>query len=182
MNPTPEAILDYWYSVDMKKAWFQSTPEIDTQIRDNYEYLWEQAAAGALNHWAETPDGALALVIVLDQFPLNMFRDQARSFQTEQLAVQVTRQAIKRGFDRKITQNRLSFLFMPLMHSENMVDQELSVQLFEQTKLDDNIRFARHHRDIIRKFGRFPHRNPILKRQSSHEELEYLSSKQAFMG
>ncbi len=182
MIPTPEDILDYWYADEMKQAWFQSTSEIDAQIRDKYESLWEQAASANLNHWAESAEGALALVIILDQFPLNMFRNEPRSYQTESLAIQITHQAVAQELDCQLAQNRLAFLYMPLMHSENIVDQELSVQLFEQTKLDANIRFARHHRDIIKKFGRFPHRNCILNRQSSPEELEYLNSKQAFKG
>lgn len=182
MTITAETIIDYWYCERIKKHWFRSTPELDTEIRDKFETLWETAAAGALNHWLETAEGALALVIILDQFPLNMFRNQAKSFQTEQLAVQITRQAIDKGLDSQLPQNKLAFLYMPLMHSENLADQDLSVHLFEQTGLDANSRFARHHRDIIQQFGRFPHRNSILKRQSTQQELDYLSSKHAFKG
>ncbi|MCU7938532.1 MAG: DUF924 domain-containing protein [gamma proteobacterium symbiont of Bathyaustriella thionipta] len=182
MTITAEMIIDFWYGERIKKHWFQSTPELDNEIRDKFEALWVTAAAGALNHWAETAEGALALVIILDQFPLNMFRNQAKSFQTEQLAVQVSRQAIDKGLDAKLAKNRLSFLYMPLMHSENLDDQALCVHLFEQAELDANIRFSRHHRDIIQQFGRFPHRNRILKRQSTQQELDYLNSKHAFKG
>lgn len=182
MAITPDTILDYWYSERIKKHWFRSTPELDTEIRDKFESLWESAASGDLNHWAETAQGTLALVIILDQLPLNMFRNQAKSFHTEQLAVQITRQALDRKLDTQLPQNRLSFLYMPLMHSENSADQNLSVQLFEQAELESNSRFARHHREIIRQFGRFPHRNTILNRQSTPQELVYLNSKHAFKG
>lgn len=182
MAITPAAILDYWYSERIKKHWFRSTPALDTEIRDKFELLWEKAASGALNSWAGTAEGALALVIILDQLPLNMFRNQAKSFQTEQLAVQITRRAIAMQLDNQLAKDRLSFLYMPLMHSENSADQALSVQLFEQAGLAANIRFARHHRDIIWKFARFPHRNRILNRKSTQLELDYLNSKHAFKG
>lgn len=182
MTMTAAAVIDYWYSERIKKCWFHSTPELDAEIRDMFETLWETAAAGELNHWAESAEGALALVIILDQLPLNMFRNRIKSFQTEQLAIQIAHQVIDNGLDSQLAKNRLAFLYIPLMHSENLADQELSVHLFEQAGLDDNSRFARHHRDIIRQFGRFPHRNSILNRQSTQQELDYLNSKHAFKG
>ncbi len=182
MALTPVIILDYWYSERIKKHWFRSTPELDSEMRDKFEVLWEIAAKGGLNHWAETADGALALVIVLDQLPLNMFRNQVKSFQTEQASVSITRAAIAKQLDKLIVKERLPFLFMPLMHSENFADQALSVELFTQAELEKNIRFAKHHQSIIQQFGRFPHRNIILNRQSTQQELDYLNSKQAFKG
>lgn len=182
MTITIKNILDYWYSERLKKHWFNSTPELDKEITNKFESLWETAASGALNHWADSAEGALALVIVLDQLPLNMFRNQSKSFQTEQLAVSITRQTVERTLDRELAKDRLAFLYMPLMHSESLPDQELSVQLFEQAELHANSRFARHHRDIVRQFGRFPHRNSILQRTSTAQELAYLNSKQAFKG
>ncbi|MCP3852072.1 MAG: DUF924 domain-containing protein [Gammaproteobacteria bacterium] len=179
---TPKSIIDYWYSGRIKKHWFNSTPELDAEIRARFELLWEQASRGELNHWAETAQGALALVIVLDQLPLNMFRHEAKSFQTEQLSIQIARTAIANKLDQELPQDQLSFLYMPLMHSENRADQTLSVQLFKQAELADNIRFAKHHQGIIEQFGRFPHRNAILNRQSTPQELDYLNSKQAFKG
>lgn len=182
MTLTPIIILDYWYSERIKKHWFRSTPELDAEMRGKFEALWEMAAKGELNHWAETADGALALVIVLDQLPLNMFRNQAKSFQTEQDSVVIARSAIDKKLDQALSKDRLSFLYMPLMHSENLADQALSVHLFEKAKLDNNVRFAMHHQGIIQTFGRFPHRNAILNRQSTPQELDYLNSKQAFKG
>ena len=180
MNPID--IINYWYSDRMKKHWFDSNPEIDNEIKNNYEKVWEQAADGKLDQWKNTAEGCLALVIILDQFPLNMFRGNIKSFQTEGKAIEVTMTAIKSDFVKEIDKDKLSFLFMPLMHSENIEDQNLSVKLFEEHNLSNNLRFAKHHRDIVKKFGRFPHRNSILLRESTKEETEYINSKNAFKG
>lgn len=179
---TPGDILEFWYTEPMASRWFSSTQELDAEIRARYESLWRLAAEGRLDDWKHSPEGCLALVIVLDQLPLNMFRGEARSFSTEQQAVGVCKLAVARGYNREIASGRLGFLYMPLMHSENLLDQDLSVKLFEQAGLEGSLRFARHHRDLIRKFGRFPHRNAILGRESSREELDYLGSKEAFLG
>lgn len=179
---TPQDILEFWYSERMRQRWFASTPELDAEIRLKYENLWHQAANGELDAWKKTPEGCLALVIVLDQFPLNMFRGRPESFSTEKKAVETAKYALTQGHDRKTPGDRLAFLYMPLMHSENPDDQDLSVRLFEQANLESNLRFARHHRELIRRFGRFPHRNAILGRESSKEEIEYLNSREAFLG
>ena len=175
-------IIDYWYSDRIKKHWFSSTPDLDNEIRNRYENLWERASAGELDEWINTPEGCLALVIILDQFPLNMFRGQAKSFQTENKAIEVARIAIKNDFAEKLSIDRLSFLIMPLMHSENIEDQDLSVNLFEKYKLTSNLKFAQHHRSIVKKYGRFPHRNKILGRKNTSAENEYLMSNNAFKG
>ena len=175
-------LLDYWYSPRLAKHWFASTPALDDEIRQRYEGLWQRAANGELDVWNDTPDGALALVIVLDQLPLNMFRGKPQAFATEQRAVAVARQAVARGDDQRLPRERLQFLYMPLMHSENLADQDQSVALFERAGLSENLRFAEHHRNIVRRFGRFPHRNAILGRASTAEELAWLASPEAFKG
>jgi len=175
-------ILDFWYQPPMAKHWFSSTDEIDQSIRDRFKTVWEQARDGQLNHWQDTAEGSLALCIVLDQFPLNMFRGEARSFSTEQQAVAVSKHAMGENFDELLPKERLAFLYMPLMHSENMSDQNLAVAKFEEMGLVDNTRFSHHHRSIIERFGRFPHRNAILGRESSAAERAYLNSEEAFKG
>ena len=175
-------ILDFWFNEPINQHWFSSTPEIDRQISDLYEKTWEKAQAGEFQSWQQSAEGCLALCIVLDQFPLNMFRGTAKSFSTEQAAVRIAKWAIESNFDKKLSKDRLSFLFMPLMHSENLDDQDLAVSFFETAKLEGNIRFAKHHRELIREFGRFPHRNAILGRESTQEELDYLNSDKAFTG
>lgn len=177
-----EELLSFWFSDAMKSHWFSSTPDIDSQIREKFHTSWEKASNNGLDDWLNDAPCTLALVILLDQLPLNMFRGQPASFSTEQQAVTACKLAIARGFDKSTPSNRLAFLYMPLMHSENIEDQELSVNMFSAAGLPENLKFARHHRDIIKRFGRFPHRNEILGRQSSQEEINYLSSSEAFKG
>ena len=166
----------------MQPRWFNSTPQIDETIRNQYETLWNKAKQGELNEWKNTPQGALALIILLDQFPLNMFRGQAKAFSTEALAIEYTKYAIEQKFDQQIPKSQLMFMYMPLMHSEDLHDQTLSLKLFTQAELTNNIRFAQHHKNLVQRFGRFPHRNAILGRTSTPEELSYLASDEAFTG
>ena len=177
-----QEVLAFWFAERVRKRWFDSTPELDAEIRSRFQSLWERAAQGALEDWAGQPEGALALAIVLDQLPLNMFRGDARSFATERAAVGLAHEAVRRGLDRALEPERRVFLYMPLMHSEDLADQDESVRLFESGGLEDNARFARHHRELVRRFGRFPHRNAILGRESTPEELAYLASDEAFTG
>lgn len=142
--------------------------------------LWQQAGAGELSAWESTPEGALALVIVLDQFPLNMYRGEALQFTTEAQARAVAGRAIEQGFDRQIPHERLAFLYLPYMHSESLVDQDRSVMLLSQAGMEQNLVFARGHREIVRRFGRFPHRIRYLGRDSSPEELVWLASYAGF--
>lgn len=178
----PDEVLNFWFSEPMKSHWFNSNPDIDTLITDKFEFLWQYAADDNLVQWQDTPEGCLALCIALDQFPLNMFRNQAVAFSTEQHAVMVTKHAIIEDFDQQLDNDRLAFLYLPLMHSENMDDQDLSVAKFEAAGLENNAKFAKHHRAIVQKHGRFPHRNYALGRESTAEEITYLNSEAAFKG
>ena len=177
-----DRVLDFWFTKPISDHWFSSTPDIDQQITDTYKSIWELAKSGEYDEWKTSADGCLALCILLDQLPLNMFRGEAKSFSTEQQAVSITKYAIKTGLDNEIANDRVSFLYMPLMHSENMADQDLAVSCFDKTKLEGNLRFAKHHRKIVAEFGRFPHRNEALGRASSPAEKEYLNSDKAFTG
>ncbi len=181
---TPEIILNAWYSKTLKSAWFSATPDIDQVIKAHFETAWLLASQGELDAWRETAEGCLALVIILDQFPLNMYRNQPKSFSTAAKAVEVTLHAIDKGFDKALaeTDYGVAFLYMPLMHSESNAHQILSVQLFSAAGLTENKRFAEHHQRIVRRFNRFPHRNAILGRESTFEESEYLQSEESFKG
>jgi len=181
MNTMTE-VLNFWFREPMRDHWFNSTLEIDKLITDNYEALWEQAKNGELDSWSANPRGCLALCVILDQFPLNMFRGKEKSFSTEQQAVKISKFAIENGLDNNISTDKVSFLYMPLMHSENMVDQNLAVESFAKIELEGNLKFAKHHRGIIETFGRFPHRNKVLGRTSSQAEIDYLNSDSAFTG
>lgn len=182
MSESPQSILEFWFSDKVQPLWFQSTPEFDAELRERFETVWQQAAAGKLDGWAETPEGALALVILLDQIPLNIFRGDALCFSTEAKSRNITNLAVERKLDADLTDEQKAFLYMPLMHSESMDDQDKSVGLYEAAGLADNLKFAQHHRDIVRRFGRFPHRNKILGRQSTEAEQAYLESDEAFHG
>jgi len=177
---TPSDVLDYWFSEKSKQFWFASTPQVDNEIKVRFESVWEKAAEGEYSQWRETADGSVALIVILDQLPLNMFRSDPKGFQTESMAVEVALNAINNGFDEELNDEKLLFLFMPLMHSENIYHQNLQVYLFD--KYNFNLEFSKHHRDLVKKFGRFPHRNEILGRMSTMEELDYLLSDNAFKG
>ena len=182
LNQYIQDILDFWYEEIEPKRWFNSTPALDNEIKQRFNTLWQMASESQLSHWEASPQGCLALCILLDQFPLNMFRGEAKSFQTEQQAIDIAKRAVENGFDIKIDREQVSFLYMPLMHSEKIEDQNLSVNCFDKRGLGDNARFARHHRDLIIEFGRFPHRNELLGRENTAEEIDYLNSKRAFTG
>ncbi|MGB5063220.1 MAG: DUF924 family protein [Candidatus Competibacter sp.] len=175
-------IVAFWFAEAVKPLWFAATPEFDEALRERFLTTYRAAATGQLEDWERTPLGALALVIVLDQFPLNLFRGQPESFATEAAARSVANRAIAGGFDRALSPEQRSFLYLPFMHSEALADQERSAQLYQQAGLEESLRFARHHRDLIRRFSRFPHRNVILGRESSPEEIAYLASPEAFLG
>ena len=177
-----QALIDFWFSDEVSQYWFKSTKAFDQRLLDSYASTWQQAKQGRLDDWQQSATGSLALVIVLDQFPLNMFRGMAKSFSTEAQSRVVARSAITKTYDKELPVSQKSFLYMPFMHSENLADQALSVELFSQPRLENNLRFSRHHYDIVERFGRFPHRNSILGRESSEAEIEYLNSKQAFQG
>ena len=178
----PNEIISFWFSPQVRPLWFNSTPEFDNELKQNYSELFDRAANGELTDWQESPQGCLALVIILDQFPLNIYRGQAKSFTTEALAINVVDKAIENRFDQSLNDEQKAFLYMPLMLSENINDQDRSVELFEKAGLKENLKFAKHHREIIRRFARFPHRNAILNRENTAEEIEYLGSKEAFLG
>ena len=177
-----QALVDFWFSETASQYWFKSTEAFDQQLRDDYAELWQQAKDGELEGWKAQPMGCLALVILLDQLPLNMFRGTAKSFSTEAQSREIAALAIDQGFDVDMDSKHKGFLYIPFMHSEELPDQQRSVELFNQPGLEDNYRFAKHHCGIVERFGRFPHRNEILGRDSSDTEIEYLNSKQAFKG
>jgi uncharacterized protein (DUF924 family) len=175
-------ILTLWFSERVKPLWYNSTSEFDEELRDKYLDTYRAALNGELTVWEETPQGALALVICLDQFPLNMFRGKAEGFEGEEPSRQVAARAIEKGFDLGLDDAQKAFLYIPYMHSEELADQDRVLELFSNAGLEDNLKWANHHRDIVRRFGRFPHRNAILGRQSTPDEIAYLESDDAFTG
>lgn len=179
---TPTEIIALWFSEQGKQYWYNSTPEMDKELREKYSGLFHAAMKGELDQWQDTSEGALAMVIVLDQFPLNMYRGDIESFSGEAKSREVAAAAIGRGFDAALSDEQKSFMYLPYMHSESLADQDRSVELFTQAGLTEGLKWAEHHRDIVRRFGRFPHRNDMLVREGTSEEEDYMSSEQAFHG
>jgi uncharacterized protein (DUF924 family) len=169
---SPADILAFWRDAGPDR-WFTRDDAFDAEVRDKFLATHEAAAAGKLPDWEETADGALALAIVLDQFPRNMFRGDARTFATDHLAREVANRALKRGYDQDVPEDMRGFLFLPFMHSEDMNDQHRCVELYRAAE-DANLTYAEQHADIIRRFGRFPHRNAVLGRATTPEEQAFL--------
>lgn len=173
-TPTPTDVLTFWRQAGQDK-WYTKDDAFDAEVRRRFLPSWEAARAGGLASWEVTDDGTLALVIVLDQFPRNMFRNSARAFATDPLARAVTAGALVKGFDSAFPDLR-SFFYLPFEHSEDMADQERAVALYKAAGDADNLKWAEIHADIIRRFGRFPHRNAVLGRTTTPEEQAFLDS------
>lgn len=172
---TPADIVDFWRSAGPER-WFTRDEIFDTEIRGRFLALWEDGAAGRLADWETSDEGTLALIIVLDQFPRNMFRGEARAFATDPLALAAAKRAIERAVDLRLETALRSFIYMPLMHAENLADQDRCVTLFQNLGNESGIRYALIHADIIRRFGRFPHRNVALGRNTTKDEQDFLDS------
>ena len=170
---TPAEILAFWREAG-RDRWYKKDGAFDDEVRRRYLDLWHEAAVGKLSAWEASDGGTLALVIVLDQFPRNMFRGDSRTYSSDSLAREVAGRAIARDADRRVEPALLEFLYMPFMHSEHLADQMRCVELFRRTSNTDNLRYAEDHAGIIRRFGRFPHRNRILGRATTPEEQAFL--------
>jgi uncharacterized protein (DUF924 family) len=168
-----EEVLAFWLAAGHER-WFEPDEDFDAQIRQRFATTYEDAAAGRLSAWENSPQGALALVIVLDQFPRNIFRGSARSYTADPLARAVAQRAIARGFDKQIAMPQRSFFYLPFEHSEELADQERAVALMRATGDADLLKWAKLHADIIRRFGRFPHRNAVIGRTTTPEEQAFL--------
>jgi uncharacterized protein (DUF924 family) len=171
----PRDVLAFWRAVGPDK-WFEKDPALDSEIAVRFFVVWHAAAAGALAKWEATPDGALALTIVLDQFPRNMFRGHARTYEADALARAVAGRAIARGFDAEVPHDDRRFLYLPFMHSEDLADQERCVDLARRYGDAEFLKYAEQHAGIIRRFGRFPHRNAMLGRATTPEEQAFLDA------
>jgi uncharacterized protein (DUF924 family) len=170
---SPQAIVAFWHEAGYDK-WYTKNDAFDREIRERFLATYEAAAQGKLSDWEKDAEGALALLILLDQFPRNMFRGSARAFATDPLARAVAARAVDKGFDRAVPNDMRGFFYLPFQHSEDLADQERSLALYRAEGNENNMKYADIHADIIRKFGRFPHRNEVLGRQTSAEEQAFL--------
>ena len=175
MDPTARELLDYWLGLG-PEAWYRGGAALDQEIRDRWGALWEKGRKGELIQWRAAPASSLALVILLDQFPRNMFRDDARAFSSDARALTVAKTAILHGHDRRVDLPERQFFYTPLMHSEVLSNQDQSVRLYLLNfGREGLLPHAQAHREIIRRFGRFPYRNAALGRESTPEEVAFLA-------
>ena len=182
-----QALIDFWFGPEgdperetHRDLWFRSSPEHDALLRQLFLADYERAAAGELAAWEAAPESALALVLLLDQIPRNIFRDTPRAYATDAAARAVAHRALAKGFDSVLPSAWRKFFYMPLHHSESLADQERSLRLFEalpdRTGREGTRRYAMRYIDVIARFGRFPHRNAILGRESTPEEIAFLEA------
>ena len=167
-------VVAFWEDAG-PRLWFAKDDAFDRRFRERFLVLHEQAARGELDYWIATPEGALALLILLDQFPRNSFRGMPRMYATDAAARALASAAIAAGHDRAVAADLQKFFYLPFGHSEDLGDQQRGVELCQRLGGRD-LEMAEHHRDIVRRFGRFPHRNAILGRPATQEEVQYLAS------
>ena len=167
-------VLDFWFHELESKQWWVKNPELDQQILKRFKKHWDAAVVGELFVWRDNPKGRLAEILVLDQFSRNMFRDTPQSFAQDPLALILSQEAIKCGADESFNSSEKAFLYMPYMHSESRLIHAEALKLYDQPGLEFNLEFEIKHKVIIDRFGRYPHRNSILGRASSEEEIAFL--------
>ncbi|HET9510420.1 MAG TPA: DUF924 family protein [Sphingomonas sp.] len=167
-------VLDFWFALTEQQQ-FAKDAELDRQIGDRFGRLRQQVFDVQAQGWRDDPETMLAAIILLDQFSRNLYRGQAKAFEADDLALTLTYEAIAKGWDRQLPPDRAVFLLMPLMHAEDAASQAVSVEKFEALGRENNARFARDHRAVFDRFGRFPGRNEALSRGSTEDELDYLS-------
>ena len=168
-------ILDFWFDPDHRSLWFAKSDEFDAKIRERFQTIHHQATQAELWSWRKTAEGRLAEIIVLDQFSRNLYRDQPQAFAHDSMALMLAQEAISLQLDAQLSPDHRSFLYMPFMHSESKLIHEFALKLFQRLGNEINLSFEKKHKLIIDRFGRYPHRNAILGRSSSAEELEFLT-------
>ncbi|MBZ8182786.1 DUF924 family protein [Oscillatoria salina] len=180
-----EEILEFWFGKageegygKQRQEWFVKKDEFDREVRSRFLDTYDRAAAGELDEWKNNPDSCLALIIVLDQFSRNMFRGQPQAFATDEKALELAKYAVSKGYDKELLPVQRWFIYLPFEHSEKLADQERCLELFSSLESDpesaSSIDYAKRHYQVIKRFGRFPHRNSILGRKSTKEEIEFL--------
>ncbi|MEL7262753.1 MAG: DUF924 family protein [Pseudomonadota bacterium] len=173
----PDEILAFWLDACSPEQWYTRDDALDQTIRDRFQSTWEAAREGSFSMWLTYPNGALAYIILTDQFPRNMFRDDARAFALDRASLAAAKSAIGKGWDLRIDEPARQFFYMPLEHSENLCDQDRAVRLICE-RIEDPVKLlhARAHREVIRQFGRFPHRNAALSRKTTEPEQAHLEA------
>ena len=178
MRDTKHEIVHFWFNETEPQLWFQRSDDFDARIKDRFSVNYDMAKDGLSNHWASDAEGALALCLVLDQFPRRMFRGQAAAFETDERALLIAKQAVSRGFDQLLRHEQRFFLYMPFEHSERMSDQKRNLELFKAMEKENPLAYAVAQRryNTVEKYGRFPERNKALGRDTTPEEQDYLNT------
>jgi uncharacterized protein (DUF924 family) len=174
MNISQDKVLDFWFKELTPAQWFSVSDELDLKIKTEFSSLLEESIKGDMKDWRQSAQGSLAEIILLDQFSRNIYRETPKAFSQDELALEISAKAITKGFDKELSPTKKSFLYMPFMHSELIEDHVTAVKLFSQPGLENNLDFEIKHKVIIERFGRYPHRNDILGRESSKEEIDFL--------
>lgn len=167
-------VLNFWFKELSPKDWWVKNEELDKLITTRFLDTHQKAVRGELFSWRKTAEGRLAEIIVLDQFSRNIYRNDPRSFLYDPIALVLAQEAVFLGCDKELSIEKRNFIYMPYMHSESLIIHNEALKLFDQKGLEENLKFEHAHLDIIKKFGRYPHRNIILKRESTNEEVEFL--------
>jgi uncharacterized protein (DUF924 family) len=176
MNAAPwQEILDFWFKELESKQWWVKDEKLDRDIESRFGALHQKAIAGELSDWRDGPGGRLAEIIILDQFSRNIYRDRPESFAYDSMALVLAQEAIRVGADQTFEAPEQAFFYMPFMHSESSAIHEVALKLFDQPGVEFNLEFEEKHKAIIDRFGRYPHRNRILGRQSTVEEARFLT-------
>ena len=170
-----DEILNFWFDELTPKDWFRKDEALDSTIASRFGALYHELREGVPASWLDTPQGYLAAILVLDQFPRNMFRDDARAFATDEEALALAKRAIAEGLDQELTRDERVFLYMPFQHSEDRHDQARAIALYAMLGKPSNLDFALRHQEVVDRFDRFPHRNVILGRPSTEEEKKFLT-------
>ena len=173
-NLHPNDVLSFWFEELSFQDWFKTDPELDKTMTDKFGGLLKKASACELGAWRATAEGSLAEIIVLDQFSRNIFRGDPKAFSQDSLALALSQEAIAKTFDKELDSTKLAFLYMPFMHSESKVIHERAMDLFQAPGLEFQLGFEKKHKVIIDRFGRYPHRNEVLCRDSTPEEIAFL--------
>lgn len=168
-------VLDFWFDPENKEFWFSKSDEFDLELEEKFGHTLQQAMQCELWTWRETAEGRLAEIIVLDQFSRNLFRNHPASFAQDPLALSLAQEAVRLGLDQQLAPDQRCFMYMPFMHSESKIIHAQALQLFEALGNPINLDFELKHKTIIDRFGRYPHRNQILERESTPEEVEFLT-------
>lgn len=169
-----QEVLHFWFVECEPKHWFQKDEGFDREIERRFSEVHQRACACELAHWRERGEGRFAEVLILDQFSRNLYRDRPEAFAQDPLALALAQEAVAAGVDQRLEPTQRAFLYMPYMHSESLMIHDQAVRLFDQPGLENNLKFEHRHREIIERFGRYPHRNQVLARESTEEERAFL--------